>query len=282
MAIIDSNTIKNIVKGNFDRSADLYEQYENRYGLFRFLSLELAELCNIQQSMVICDIGCGTGTSTLILGKLSGRNGKVIGVDFSAQMLEAAQNQYNNLSEEDKKEISEIHFVQCEADAIKSIIEGGLDSVIYNASIFLIPNPEITLKCAHDILKIGGNVGMNYLIGVYSKSFSDVDIEQELFYKAKMEDKTFAPYGRRINDIETLANTLKKIGFKNISMGRTSKMMDEKELRAFYSIPAQSAALWPKNSYEERLKLLDVLVEYLKENEITNYYQHWGWCVGEK
>jgi ubiquinone/menaquinone biosynthesis C-methylase UbiE len=282
MAIIDSDTIKSIVKKNFDESSDMYKQFEDKYGLFRFLTLELAEVCRIQQNMIICDIGCGTGTSTLILGKLSGIFGKVIGVDFSEQMLEEAQNQFMNLPDEERKELSEIHFVQCDADTIGSVAGDKVDSVLYNASIFLIPEPENTLKCAYDILKDGGSIGLNYLIGVYSKAAEEESKEPELFLKAKQDGKTFAPYGRRINDVKALANILKNIGFKNISEGRTSKMMGLDELKAFYSIPAQSAALWPKSRYEERMKLLDSLINYLAENNIRNFYQHWGWCTGEK
>jgi hypothetical protein len=58
--------------------------------------------------------------------------------------------------------------------------------------------------------------------------------------------------------------------------------MSISEVRAFYSIPAQSAALWPKTAYEERLVLLEKLIDHLKESGINSFYQHWEWITAMK
>lgn len=282
MAIIDPKLIKGIVKSNFDKSAELYKNFEDKYGLFRFLTLELAEVSNIQPGMTVCDIGCGCGTSTFILGKLIGPSGFVVGVDFSEKMLEIAKEQYNELSKQELLEISKIEFIQCDADDLEDNVNQKLDSILYNACIFLIPEPENTFKSAYDMLRISGTIGFNYLIGVYSKPVDKIRNELDLFSIAKQKGKEFAPYGRRIYDIKTLGHMLNDVGFKNIQHGRISKRMSVDELRGFYSIPAQSAALWPKNVYEERLKLLDDLIEFFLENGIEEYHQHWCWYVAEK
>jgi ubiquinone/menaquinone biosynthesis C-methylase UbiE len=288
MPIIEPEVIKNIVRANFDSSSEPYERYEKKYGLFRYLTLELAENCGIQIGMNICDIGCGTGTSTILLSKLVGEDGNVTGVDLSENMLKVARSQVRSLIDREPKQhnFENISFIQCDADELAKQFEHNFDAILYNASIFLIPNPKNTLASVFNKLTPGGCVGFNYLIGVFDHPCNNHDENipsgSDLFLGARDENQPFAPYGRRINDIWAYPKILKEIGFKNIKLGRLSKRMVQDELLAFYSIPAQSAALWPKTEYQLRLENLEALVRYLKEIGVSNYYQHWGWVTAIK
>ncbi|MFX1534087.1 MAG: class I SAM-dependent methyltransferase [Promethearchaeota archaeon] len=279
MAIKDPSIIKKIVRTNFDRSADLYEQFEQKYGLFEYLTIKLAQMCKIRKGMRVCDVGTGTGTSSFVLQKIVGSEGLVYGVDFSEKMLEIAQTKLNRTKN------ANIKFILSDADELEANIKFKVESVLYNASIFIIPNPSNTLQSAHRILAENGTVGMNYLLDLYDVDNNEVlgneSGNKDLFLLPKQAGKKFAPYGRKIMNVKTLPEILKNIGFRNIKEGIISKKMSLDEMKAFYSIPAQSAALWPKNEYEERLKLLDALVEYFQEININTYYQYWGWCIGQ-
>ncbi|MFX1251840.1 MAG: class I SAM-dependent methyltransferase [Promethearchaeota archaeon] len=279
MAIKDPAIVKKIVRTNFDRSADLYEQFEQKYGLFKHLTINLAQLCNIRQGMRVCDVGTGTGTSSFVLQEIVGAEGLVYGVDFSEKMLEIAQIKLNRTKN------TNIKFILSDADELEANIRFKVDSVLYNASIFIIPNPSKTLQSAHRILTEDGTVGMNYLLGLYDVDDSEIQESKSrnkgLFLLPKQAGKKFAPYGRQIVNVKTLPEILKNVGFRNIKQGIISKKMSLDEMKAFYGIPAQSAALWPKNKYEERLKLLDALVEYFEEININTHYQYWGWCKGQ-
>ncbi len=282
MTILNPEIIKKIVCENFDRSAELYEQFEQRFGLFEYLTIKLAEVSHIQNGYHVCDIGCGTGTSSFILQNIIGSEGSVLGVDFSEIMLNVAQGKIQN------NEISNLKFLNCDADRLEENIDYPLDSILYNASIFLIPEPKKTLQSAYNILKLGATVGMNYLVSLIGTKDNNIRPDgaeqpgENLFELAKQEKKPFAPYGRRINDPEKLLEILKEIGFQKLKKGTILKEMSLDEIKIFYSIPAQSAALWPKNRYEDRLKLLDSLLDWAQQNGVNRYYQAWGWCVGEK
>ncbi len=280
MAITDPEIIKKIVRKNFDNSVGLYEKFEHRFGLFGYLATKLANECNIRSGMRVCDIGCGTGTSSFELKKLVGENGLVLGLDLSEKMLVSAHEKLTQANEPN------LRFIRCDADALTENIDIRVDSVLYNACIFLIPEPKITFNSAYKILTSTGTIGMDYLAGLYGGDSDAVmgsdGPGDELFTKAKQSGQPFAPYGRRITDGIILPKILKDIGFKNIREGMLSKAMTLDEMKAFYSIPAQSAALFPKNTYEERLTLFDSFIEYFQKKNISTFSQHWGWCVGEK
>jgi ubiquinone/menaquinone biosynthesis C-methylase UbiE len=283
MSIVSSDLIKNIVRSNFNRSAELYQQFENKFGLFRFLTLELAEECGITAGMNVLDVGCGTGTSTLILGKLVGKSGRVIGLDISDEMLVIARAEFDKMKVENPGEDYNVEFRNVDSDTLSQFAGNGVNAVLYNASIFLIPDPEITLNATYGLLHKSGVVGMNYLIGIYPKPENQLPENQpDLFQQAKLDSMNFAPYGRRINDVTIFSQLLGSIGFQNIISGTISKKMSVIELRSFYSITAQSAALWPKTEYDERLLLLEECIDYFKECGIKDYYQYWGWITANK
>ncbi|MFW9991067.1 MAG: class I SAM-dependent methyltransferase [Candidatus Odinarchaeota archaeon] len=276
---VDPAVIKKIVRENFNKSAELYEQFEEEYGLFSFLTVQLAESCDVQKGMKVADIGCGTGISCFILQNIVGTEGTVTGVDPSEKMLEIAVSKLKNT------ENSRMKFVHGDGSNFNTLIDSTMNAVLYNATIFLIPDPLETLKVAHETLEENGIVGMNYLMGLYSddtEKAGDSGPITDLFLQAKQAGKDFAPYGRIITDGKVLPRVLVEIGFKNIREGILVKKMAVDEMKAFYSIPAQSAGLWPRHDYEERLSLLDSLVEYFQEKGISAYYQNWGWCSAIK
>lgn len=272
MAITDPNMIKKIVRNNFNKSSVQYDRFENKFGLFEYLTYDLAKICYVNRDMVICDVGCGSGTSSFVLGNLVGDSGKVVGIDFSDEMLVIAK----------RKAKMNIEFIKSDALSIREIIDYQFDRVLFNACIFLIPDPEKTLESTFDILKVHGIVGMNYLTGIYPVAHLESTDCPEMFEFAKKNKQSFAPYGRGINDVSTFGAIMKDIGFSDIKEGIISKEMSLEEVKAFYSIPAQSAALWPKNDYNERLELLEQLFQYLITNDFTEFHQYWGWCKGVK
>ncbi len=312
MAEKNPDVIKEIVRGNFDRSAEHYEHFEHDYGLFEYLTLKLAVACNIHYGMYVCDIGCGTGSSTFVLEKIVGHEGKVFGIDSSEKMLEMAQRKQAETQKQTNqmtKYNSCIEYIQCDADDIEENVGFKLDSVLYNASIFLIPSPDTTLQCTYRLLKKNGTVGMNYLIGVFDKDLTNNQSHQvrnaktqnqpikrtrnagsllkslpnnDLFKQTKQDGKEFAPYGRQIMDTKDIGKILKKTGFKNIQNGMISRKMAPEEMITFYSIPAQSAALYPKTQYKERREMIKSLIKHIQNRGVDELYQYWGWCVGVK
>jgi SAM-dependent methyltransferase len=263
----DTGTIKAIICSNFDSSPKHYDSFEREHGLFGYLTRELARVSGVKEGMTVYDIGCGTGASTITLAELVGNDGRVIGIDFSEPMLDAARAKV--------KDSGTIEFMACDAVHLKENAE--VDAILFNASIFLMPDMEQALEAAFDVLGTGGVVGMNWLRGVFDQSG-----ETDLFRLAKEEGLHFAPYGRGVADMATLPGILKRVGYVNLQEGDTPIEMTFGQVKDFYSIPAQSAGLYPKTPYEERAILLDGLLDHISGQGHRTLCQSWGWQAGRK
>lgn len=325
---IDTEKIKKIVRSNFDRSVERYDAFEERYGLFGTLAQRLAEDCFIGKGMTVVDVGCGTGISTFALSEILGKKGKVIGVELSEGMLGAAQRKLESLFEgggkrEEKGESTKrkgkprrfinIEFRHGDAEILEDVIREEVDAVLFNAIIFLVPDPKRALRGAHTVLRTGGGVGMNYPIGVFSPYNNDdrrvggeccgrqdngdsaliggkrdgsgkgeFVQDVDLFHFDWKKGWSCAPYGRKITDGAVLPEMLEDVGFQNVREGIVAIPMSREGIRDFYSIPAQSAGLYPKTPYEERLKLLDELLDKLGDEGFHTFQQKWGWVCGIK
>lgn len=291
MSVPGPERIKEIVCSNFDDSVDKYENFEGRFGLFQRLASDLARICGISAGMKVVDVGCGTGVSTFVLKDFVGNGGRVTGIDLSERMLDAARKKHIERQWGGGKG-APISFLRGDAERLQDVIADSMDAVLYNATIFLLPDATRSLNEAYEILVSGGVVGMSFILGVFPREVNgnegspsgamNFHNDDDLFRAARENGLESAPYGRGIADVRSLPASLTDAGFSGIQHGVLDMVMTSDVFRAFYRIPAQSAGLYPKTSYEERLVLLDALLDYFGDNGITHFTQRWGWCSAVK
>lgn len=86
-----SNRIKKI----YTKQARFYDISEKIYVLFGFREEKYRQKAiakmNLKESDVVVDLGCGTGKNFALIQKSIGPNGTIIGIDFTAAMLEQAR-----------------------------------------------------------------------------------------------------------------------------------------------------------------------------------------------
>ena len=82
-----------LVRDMFDRIAGRYELLNAvmTAGLYKLWNRRVVRATGLRPGDSAIDLACGTGSLTRALGKTVGPNGSVLGVDFSAEMLRAAQ-----------------------------------------------------------------------------------------------------------------------------------------------------------------------------------------------
>ena len=118
------------------------------------------------EGKVILDLGCGAGRDVYIASQLVGKNGRVIGVDMTAEQLKVAKETQSYHAEKFGFDNVEFHLGLIEKlDEIESLKDGSVDIIISNCVINLCPDKEAVLKSCHRLLKPGGEL---YFSDVYA------------------------------------------------------------------------------------------------------------------
>ena len=311
VSIENIEKITSIVRTNFDDSVERYESFEADNGLFTMLTERLVQASGLvggsgtRSELTLMDVGCGTGISTFVLAAHVGEKGRVIGIDISEGMLKRARKKLKRWNDERKLEqwnegrkleqqnvkrnsaiepSPSIEFRYGDAANLTECVREQADGVFFNASIFLIPKPSRAIIRAHRSLRLGGILAMNYLRGIYGERGRGErgDVTIDLFTRAREGGLRGAPYGRSIMEVGILPGIMEEAGFKDIRQGTIFFSMTREEVYHFYSIPAQSAGLYPRTAYKERLHLLESLLDHFENGGVGNFQQRWGWIVGMK
>ena len=100
----------------------------------------------------VLEIGCGTGLNfAYVLEALQGR-GRLMGLDFSADMLRRAERRVAS------RGWSNIELVQ--GDATQLALGRQFDAILFAYSLTMIPDWRAALRRAYDHLKPGGRLGV--------------------------------------------------------------------------------------------------------------------------
>jgi ubiquinone/menaquinone biosynthesis C-methylase UbiE len=141
---------KRRIKTTFDALAARYE------GL-RFVHVcatRLLELANLPQGARVLDVATGTGLVALAAAHIVGPTGRVVGVDFSAQMLEEAN---QKLSQTD---LQNVQFVQGDAENLE-FPDSSFDAVLCASSLFFVPDMARAAREFQRVLKPGARAGFS-------------------------------------------------------------------------------------------------------------------------
>ena len=106
----------------------------------------------IQKGKSGLDICCGTGQITMALSRVAGRDGSVIGLDFSENMLAIAK-----LKARTQDFNSELEFIQGDATRLPFMSE-NFDCVTVGWGLRNVPQLETTVSEMFRVLKPGGKV----------------------------------------------------------------------------------------------------------------------------
>ncbi len=123
----------------------------------RFLALtarRLVEVAGIESKETILDVATGTGHSAIALANLVGANGRVIGIDIAADMLEVAR---ANII---KASLDNIQLQLGDAENLR-FEDGSFDKVVCASGIFFLPDMLVGLKEWLRVTKRGGIVAFS-------------------------------------------------------------------------------------------------------------------------
>lgn len=241
-----SAKVKQIIGENFDQSISLYQAFEDKHRFFSALSLKLAEYIGINHGTSVLDVGCGYGLSAKALNERFGC--RVVGLDLSPKMIAAGKTLYD---------LPGIQLVVGDGEKLSDAIGSqSFDYVLYNASIFLFPDVERTIRASYQSLCKGGKIGFSFYPQVVGQKNED------------LLDVAFGILGRRPPKFRVITTYTKAAAalrqcYGNIRHHQWERPLDIEFLQDFFSIPAQSASLFPGLEFEARRRLVRRLFEAL-------------------
>ena len=128
----------------YDYSANFYYLFGIREFAYRRIAVEALKL---EPGDTVVEIGCGTGLNFRLLRDRVGSEGKIIGVDLTAEMLSAAGRRI------ERNKWTNIELVQCDTGAY--VFPEHVEGVISTFAITLVAEYDEIIKCGAAVLTPG-------------------------------------------------------------------------------------------------------------------------------
>ncbi len=165
------------------------------------------QYAGIKEGNTVLDLGSGAGNDCFIARAEVGETGKVIGIDFSPQMLEKARK--NAI----KRGYTNVEFLEGDIENMP-LPDNSIDVVVSNCVLNLLPEKDKIFKEIYRVLKKGGHFCISDVVlnGVFPKEFTD---------NASMYAGCIASAIQR----EDYLGEIEKANFSNIKVERTKTIM---------------------------------------------------------
>lgn len=165
------------------------------------------DYAGIKKGDTIVDLGSGAGNDVFVARQLTGENGKVIGIDFSEEMLEKAEKNNQKLG------YKNVEFHRSDIEVI-SLDDEISDVVISNCVLNLVPDKEKAFAEIFRILKPEGHFCV-----------SDIVLEGELPEGLRKSAEMYAGCVSGAIQRDEYICIIKNAGFKNVEIKKSKEII---------------------------------------------------------
>ena len=179
-------------------------------------------LAELKEGETVLDLGSGGGIDVFLAANKVGRNGKVIGVDMTEEMVETA------LKNAEEGKYKNVEFKLGEIENLP-IDDESIDVIISNCVINLTPDKLVAYKEAFRVLKPEGRILV-----------SDIVTEGKIPEDIKRNFQAWSNCIAGAMEKQAYLDTIKEVGFKDIQIVEqhyfTEPNMDERLVGKITSI----------------------------------------------
>ncbi len=187
------------------------EDYSNLQGYNQNADLGLGcglptEFAKIKQGDTVLDLGSGAGNDCFVARAIAGDQGKVIGIDFSDEMLEKAKENVQKLG------YKNVEFIKGDIEDMP-VESNSVDVIVSNCVLNLVPDKQKAFSEIYRVLKNDAHF-----------SVSDVVLLGELPDKLKESAEMYAGCVSGAIQKDEYIQIIKDSGFKNIEIQKEKKI----------------------------------------------------------
>ncbi len=188
------------------------------------------EFANIKQGNTVVDLGSGAGNDAFVARTLTGPEGRVIGVDFTEQMITLAR------TNADKLQFKNVEFRQGDIEDLP-LTSNSVDVVVSNCVLNLVPNKHKVFSEIFRVLKPGAHF-----------SISDIVLEGELPVKWKEVAELYAGCVSGAIERKDYLSIIEEAGFVNITIQKDKPIIIPEDVLASYLSPEEIEAFKASNT----------------------------------
>ncbi|HDO27664.1 MAG TPA: arsenite methyltransferase [Bacteroidetes bacterium] len=174
------------------------------------------EHANISTGDTILDLGSGAGNDCFVARSIVGKTGKVIGIDFAANMLKKARRNAQKLGYEN------VEFIKGDIEDMP-IADASVDVVVSNCVLNLVPDKAKAFDHIYRVLKPSGHFCV-----------SDVVLQGELPDEFITDAEMYAGCVSGAIQKNDYLDIIKTSGFKGITIKKEKEVIIPDEILANY------------------------------------------------
>jgi SAM-dependent methyltransferase len=174
------------------------------------------KFAKIKNGDTVIDLGSGAGNDCFIARAEAGENGRVIGIDFTPEMIEKARKNAQKLG------YTNVEFIQGDIENMP-VNSNSADVAVSNCVLNLVPNKKAVFNEIYRALKPNGHF-----------SISDIVLMGELPERIRIAVETYSGCVSGAIKKDTYMRYIKEAGFKNITIQKEgSIVIPDEELKNY-------------------------------------------------
>lgn len=174
------------------------------------------EFAKIEMGNTVIDLGSGAGNDAFVARKLTGDQGKIIGIDFTEAMIDRARENAEKLG------LNNVEFRLGDIEDIP-VTSNKADVIVSNCVLNLVPNKHKVFSEIFRVLKPGGRF-----------SISDIVLEGDLPSRWKEVAELYAGCVAGAIQKNEYLSIIEEAGFSNIIVQRDKTIIIPEEILSSY------------------------------------------------